>query len=99
MTSAPPSTGSTSSKNRWVFAGVVLMSLSLLLWVCLLGVPFLPLSVAARGTVATLLVVVAEVAFWVGAAIAGPAATRRMRSWWRRSDADDGRSAAEDAEL
>ena len=84
MMSAPPSPGPTPPRNRWVFAGVILMSLSLLLWVCLLGVPFLPLSVAARGAVATALIVIAEVAFWVGAVITGPATTRRMRSWWRR---------------
>jgi hypothetical protein len=29
------------------------MSLSLLVWVCLLGVPFLPVSMAGRGAVAT----------------------------------------------
>lgn len=94
MTSAPVSTRLT---NRWVFVGVILMSLSLLLWVCLLGVPFLPLSAAGRGAVATALIVIAEVAFWVGAVIAGPAATRRMRSWWRRSG-DDARHTAEGAE-
>jgi hypothetical protein len=98
MTSAPPSTGSTLSRNRWVSAGVVLMSLSLLLWVCLLGIPFLPLSVAGRGTVPTVLIVTAEVVFWVGAAIAGPAATRRIRSWWRRSGIDDGRTIEDSAE-
>ncbi len=72
-------------RSRWAFVGVVLMSWSLLLWVSLLGVPFLPLSVVARGTVATGVIVVAEVAFWSGAVMAGPAAARRMRSWWRRS--------------
>ena len=85
MTSTPLST---RPENRWVFVGVILMSLSLLLWVCLLGVPFLPLSVAGRGTVATAVIIIAEVAFWVGALIAGPAATRRVRSWWRRSGDD-----------
>ena len=94
MTSAPLWT---RPKNRWVFAGVILMSLSLLLWVCLLGVPFLPLSAAGRGAVATALIVIAEVVFWVGAVIAGPAATRRMRSWWRRRG-DDARHTAEGAE-
>lgn len=57
----------------------------MILWVSLLGVPFLPLSVSLRGTVATGVIVVAEVAFWGGAVMAGPEATRRMRSWWRRS--------------
>ena len=61
------------------------MSLSLLLWVCLLGVPFLPVSMVGLGAVTTAVIVVAEVAFWVGAAVAGPEAARRMRSWWRTS--------------
>ena len=64
--------------------GVILMSASLGLWFLLPGVPFLPLSVAVRGTVGTALIVVAEVIFWGGAALAGPEAARRMRSWWRR---------------
>ena len=84
MPVVPQVTRPTPARNLWVVAGVVLMGLSLLLWVCLLGVPFLPLSLAGRGTVATALVVIAEVAFWGGAAMAGPAATRRMRSWRRR---------------
>ena len=87
MTSEPPSTGPTPPRSRWAFAGVILMSLSLLLWVSLLGVPFLPVSMAGRGAVATAVIVVAEVAFWVGAAMAGPEAARRMRSWWRTSRA------------
>ena len=63
------------------------MASSLPLWPALLGVPFLPLSLAAQGAVATGIVVVAEVAFWGGAALAGPEAARRMRSWWRRRPA------------
>ena len=70
--------------SRWAVVGVILMSASLGLWILLPGVPFLPLSVAARGAVATALIVVAEVIFWGGAAMAGPEAARRMRSWWRR---------------
>ena len=89
MTSATPPTGPTPPRSRWAVAGVLLMSLSLLLWVCLLGVPFLPIGMAGRGAVATTVIVVAEVAFWVGAALAGPEAARRMRSWWRTSRAPE----------
>ena len=73
--------------RRWARVGVVLMASSLPLWPALLAVPFLPLSLAAQGGVATGIVVVAEVAFWGGAALAGPEAARRMRSWWRRRPA------------
>lgn len=57
---------------------------SLPVWPGLLGVPFLPLSVASRGLVATGLVVLAEVAFWGGACLAGPDAVKRIRAWWSR---------------
>ncbi|MCY3843110.1 MAG: transporter suffix domain-containing protein [Acidobacteria bacterium] len=73
--------------GRWARVGVILMASSLPLWPALLGVPFLPLSLAAQGAVATGIVIVAEVAFWGGAALAGPEAARRMRSWWRRRPA------------
>jgi len=65
---------------------------SLPFWLGLLGVPFLPLTVASRGLVATGLVVLAEVAFWGGAFLAGPEAVKRTRSWWRRVASDIGSS-------
>ena len=97
MMSAPLSFGRIPPRHRWAFAGVILMSLSLLLWVCLLGVPFLPISVSGRGAVATALIVIAEVVFWAGAALAGPEAARRVRSWWRRPGGEDARAAAGDS--
>lgn len=57
---------------------------SLPLWPALLLVPFLSIERATKVLVATAIVIVAEILFWLGAALAGPAATRRMRSWWRR---------------
>lgn len=74
-----------AGRSRAATVGVVLMGLSLALWVALPFVPFLPLTAAAKVTGAGALVIVAEVAFWGGAALAGPTAARRMRSWWRRS--------------
>ena len=75
---------SRASRSRAARVGVVLMVFSLALWVALPVVPFLPLSVAAKATGAGTLIIVAEVAFWGGAVLAGPTAARRMRSWWRR---------------
>ena len=68
---------------RWTRAGVVLLGVSALLWVALPIVPFLPLGTGAKAAVAGGLVVVAEIAFWAGAVLAGPAAVRRMRAWIR----------------
>ncbi len=64
-------------------AGVILLGLSLALWVPLPAVPFLPMGSAGKVALAGTLVVAAEVAFWLGAALAGPEAARRMRFWWR----------------
>ena len=61
------------------------MGLSLALWVALPIVPFLPIHVGVKATVAVSQLVVAEVALWLGAALAGPEVARRMRSWWRSS--------------
>ena len=74
--------------TRLAFIGVLLMGGSLPLWPLLLAVPFLPLTVATRGVVATTIVVIAEIAFWMGAALAGPAAARRVRGWlrWNRNE-------------
>ena len=62
--------------------GMTLMVSSLPLWLVLPVLPFLPISVRAKATVASMTVVLAELAFWGGAALAGPSAVRRLRSWW-----------------
>ena len=67
----------------WTRAGVVLLVVSALLWVLLPVVPFLPLSTGAKAAAGGGLVVAAEIAFWAGAALAGPEAVRRARSWIR----------------
>ena len=70
--------------SRWAKLGTVLMVGSLPIWPLLLAVPLLPLSIAARGAIGTGMVILAEIMFWGGAALAGPEAARRVRSWWRR---------------
>ena len=84
MTDASSPTTPRRPIGRWAKLGTLLMVGSLPLWPILLAVPFLPLSIAARGAVGTGIVVLAEIMFWGGAALAGPEAARRIRSWWRR---------------
>ena len=67
----------------WPRVGAVLLGLSLALWVLVPVVPFLALSMGAKATLAGALVVAAEIAFWLGALLAGPEAVRRSRSWIR----------------
>ena len=72
-----------SKRRPAAAAGVVLLGLSLLLWVPLPAVFFLPMGSAGKAALAGALVVAAEAAFWLGAALAGAEAARRMRFWWR----------------
>ena len=64
--------------------GVLLMVTSLPLWLVLPVLPFLGTSLAAKATVTAVVVVVAELMFWGGAALAGPGAVQRLKNWWRR---------------
>ena len=70
-------------ESVWPKAGVGLLGLSLALWVPVPVVPFLPMSSGAKAALAGGLIAGAEIAFWVGAILAGPEAARRMRSWLR----------------
>ena len=63
--------------------GVVLLGLSVLLWAPLPVLPFLSLTTGAKAAAAGGLLIAAEIAFWAGAAMAGPEAARRTRSWFR----------------
>jgi hypothetical protein len=57
-------------------------------WLLLLGLPFLPLSAAQKAMGAGGLLVLAEVMFWLGALLAGPAVVQRYRqvpgALWQR---------------
>ena len=80
---------STRPKKGITSIGIALMALSLIFWPLLLVVPFLPLSGGAKVSLAGALVIVAEVMFWLGALLAGPAAARRMKTWWKRTPDSD----------
>lgn len=65
--------------------GVALMLASSIPWLLLLVVPVLPWSLAARGTVAGVLLASAELLFWLGVAAAGRETWRAAkRAGWRR---------------
>lgn len=74
--------------------GVVMMVLSCILWFGLFAVPFLPLTVAQRAAVAGVNLVVVQIAWWGGAALAGPEAVRRLKGWWRMKRRTDGDNSA-----
>ncbi|WP_310429993.1 transporter suffix domain-containing protein [Chamaesiphon sp. VAR_48_metabat_135_sub] len=70
--------------------GLCLTVGSCLLWAAVLAVPILPLSIAKKSLVATSLIVISEVMFWLGILLAGKEIAHRYRRnlnpyyWWQK---------------
>jgi hypothetical protein len=70
--------------------GLVLIIGSCLLWVAVLVIPFLPVSLAKKAVIATSLVLISEVMFWLGILLAGKELAQRYRhqlnpiEWYRK---------------
>jgi hypothetical protein len=65
--------------SRIAKLGIVLAIGSVIPWLLLFALPFLPLSLTERAMGAAGLLVMAEVMFWVGAVLAGQEVVRRFR--------------------
>lgn len=64
--------------------GIGLILLSGVLWFSLFAIPFLPMTIAGKGLLAAILFAGVQVAWWSGAALAGPATVGKIRGWFRR---------------
>lgn len=64
--------------------GIGLILLSGVFWFSLFAVPFLPLTLGQKAALGGGLFAAVQVAWWCGAALAGPAAVARLWSWWGR---------------
>lgn len=68
--------------------GIALIIVSFLFWAVIPPVYWLPLSTTGKGVVVTLLIVLAEIAFWSGSFLAGKSLAERWRliprikAWW-----------------
>ena len=67
----------------WARVGIVLLALSFALWLPIPVVPFLPIDIEVKAGLGAGFFLVAEIFFWLGAALVGPEALKRMRSWFR----------------
>lgn len=83
-TASEQSSGGTSAK-----IGVMLILLSGVLWFSLFAIPFLPLTIGQKATLASVDFVAVQIAWWIGAALAGPKLVARLRSFFRRSKTTD----------
>ena len=67
----------------WV--GVTLILVSGVLWFSLFAIPFLPLTIGQKTALGAAVFVVVQIAWWTGAAIAGPGVVKTMTGWFRRA--------------
>ncbi len=65
--------------------GIVLVLLSGVCFFTLLAVPFFSLSAAKKGMLGGALFVGVQTFWWVGVALMGPAAAKRVRAFFRRT--------------
>jgi hypothetical protein len=82
--SAGPSSASRSSRF-----GVALILLSGVLWFSLFAIPFLPLTVGQKAAIAGADFVAVQIAWWIGAALAGPKLVAKLTSRFRRRKTTD----------
>lgn len=61
--------------------GMILFIFSFVLYGLILVVPVLPISNVARGGVVATLIIVGEIAFWVGGVLLGKELVRKYRKW------------------
>lgn len=64
--------------------GILLILVSGMLWFFLFAIPFLPLTVSQKAALAGADFVGVQIAWWTGAALAGPRTVKRLTSWCRR---------------
>ncbi len=81
-----PTPGGTAAK-----IGVALILLSGVLWFSLFAIPFLPLTIGQKAALAGADFVGVQIAWWVGAALAGPELVAKLKSWFKRTKTTDDR--------
>lgn len=62
--------------------GIFLILLSGVFFFSMLSVPWWPLEISSKAIAGGVLFVGVQLAWWVGAALLGPAALRMMKSWF-----------------
>lgn len=70
--------------NRLAKLGVALILISGLLWAPLPLIPFLSITTTHKAVLAGVLFVGVQIAWWTGAALAGPEVVRKIRNWIRK---------------
>lgn len=69
--------------------GIVLILLSGVLWFSLFAIPFLPLTIGQKAALAGADFVGVQIAWWAGAALAGPQLVARLKSRFGRKKTTD----------
>ncbi|NQV28607.1 MAG: transporter suffix domain-containing protein [Rhodopirellula sp.] len=69
--------------------GIALILLSGVLWFSLFAIPFLPLTIGQKAAIAGADFVAVQIAWWIGAALAGSELVTRLKSRFKRKKHTD----------
>lgn len=74
----------TGAQSRCTGLGIALMLLSGVLWFSLFAIPFLPITTSNKALLAGAIFITVQIAWWGGAALAGPQVVRKVKGWMSR---------------
>lgn len=83
-TGAEPPIADDAPPGRHTRLGIALILLSGVLWFSLFAIPFLPIGTGNKAVLAGTMFVGVQIAWWSGAALAGPRVVSKLTSWMRR---------------
>lgn len=75
---------STRVSRRYTRTGIALILLSGVLWFSLFAIPFLPFTTGNKALLAGAIFIGVQIAWWIGAALAGPRVVSKVTGWMRR---------------
>ncbi|MEL6110884.1 MAG: transporter suffix domain-containing protein [Planctomycetota bacterium] len=73
-----------SHAGRFTHLGIALILFSGVLWFSLFAIPFLPFSTANKAMIGGAVFIAVQIAWWGGAALAGPRVVGKVTRWYRR---------------
>ncbi len=72
-------------RSRWTWLGFALIVLSGVLWFSLFAIPFLPVTTGQKAAIGGGLFAAVQIAWWSGAALAGPRTMKSLSQRFGRS--------------
>jgi hypothetical protein len=75
-----------SMKNWKLKIGIILISISVLIFLSLFAMPFLPIETKSKITLSTILIIIGEIMFWAGTLLIGKEVWNKYKAFIKSGD-------------